>query len=135
MIAFYPEIKLVHVIAVLASGLLFLLRGSLVQVGRPDWAFAPLPRYLSYAIDTVLLTAAFALLSVLPPAVFTNGWLTVKLVLLPVYVVCGWMALRRGRGIRAGASWFAVAIAIYAFMLVVARLHDPLGPLRFLRLG
>lgn len=135
MIAFYPEIKLVHVIAVLASGLLFLLRGSLVQAGRPYWALAPFPRYLSYTIDTILLTAALALLSILPSGVFTNGWLTVKLLLLPAYVVCAWMALRRGNGSHAGTFWFAVAIAIYAFMLVVARSHDPMGPLRFLGLN
>ena len=38
MIEFYPEIKLVHVAAVIASGSLFVLRGSLMlagsQIGR-----------------------------------------------------------------------------------------------------
>lgn len=132
MIAYYPELKLLHVVAVLASGLIFLLRGTLVQVGRQRWALAPFPRYLSYTVDTILLTAALALLSVLPSAVFANGWLTVKLSLLPAYVVSGWLALRRGQRGRAGFLWFACAIAIYAFMVVVARFHDPLGPLYFL---
>ena len=135
MIEFYPEIKLVHVAAVLASGLLFLLRGTLVQLGRDRWALAAAPRYLSYAIDTVLLTAAFALLTVLPSAAFANGWLAAKMVLLPVYIACGWLALRRGSEGRARRGWFAAALAVFACMLVVARRHDPLGPVRLLLPG
>ena len=34
MLAFYPQIKAVHVAAVLLSGALFLMRGLLVQAGR-----------------------------------------------------------------------------------------------------
>ena len=34
MIELYPQIKALHVIAVLASGSLFLLRGLLVRAGR-----------------------------------------------------------------------------------------------------
>lgn len=135
MIEFYPQIKLVHVAAVLASGLLFLLRGTLVQLGADRWALAPVPRYLSWSIDTVLLTAAFALLTVLPSAVFANGWLAVKMVLLPVYIACGWLALRRGPGGGAPRGWFVAALAVFAFMLVIARRHDPLGPVRLLLPG
>jgi hypothetical protein len=39
MIEFYPQIKAVHVAAVIASGMLFLLRGSAVQLGA-KWAMA-----------------------------------------------------------------------------------------------
>ena len=55
------------------------------------------PRYLSYSIDSVLLTAALMLVTILPHAMYANGWLTVKLVLLVVYVVLGSFALKRGR--------------------------------------
>jgi hypothetical protein len=41
--------------------------------------FAPV-RYLSYTIDTVLLTAALMLWTILPSGLFANGWL---LALLP----------------------------------------------------
>src|SRR6187551_74890 len=56
MAALYPQIKLVHIWAVILSGALFALRGALTLAGSrlPQHA---LPRYLSYAIDTVLLTA------------------------------------------------------------------------------
>jgi uncharacterized membrane protein SirB2 len=66
MIEFYPQIKWVHIAAVLASGSLFLLRGLLLQAGKQGFAMAAPVRYLSYSIDTVLLTAAFMLLTILP---------------------------------------------------------------------
>ena len=128
MIEFYAEIKFAHVAAVLASGCLFLLRGILVQVGRNSWALAPLPRYLSYAIDTTLLTAAFMLLTILPATVYGNGWLVAKLALLPVYVALGWLALRSTASRRLG--YFAGALLAYTCMLAIARAHDPLGPIK-----
>ena len=49
---------------------------------------APL-RYLSYTIDTVLLTAALMLATILHQYPFVHAWLTVKVLLLVVYVVLG----------------------------------------------
>lgn len=130
MIEFYAQIRLAHVTAVLASGTLFILRGFLVSAGRGEWALAPLPRYLSYAIDSALLTAALMLLTILPSAVYANGWLAVKLALLPVYVALGWLALRRPRAGGRQLAYFAGALLAYLAMFAVARTHDPLGPIR-----
>jgi uncharacterized membrane protein SirB2 len=130
VIEFYAEIRLAHVAAVMASGSLFLLRGILVQVGRPAWALAPLPRYLSYAIDTTLLTAAFMLLTILPVAAFGNGWLIAKLTLLPAYIGLGWLALRGTARWRMG--YFVAALLAYTCMFAIARSHNPLGPINLL---
>jgi hypothetical protein len=65
MIEFYSQIKWVHVAAVLASGTIFLLRGLAVQ-GNARWPMTAPVRYLSYSIDTVLLTTALMLLSIFP---------------------------------------------------------------------
>ena len=127
MIEFYTEIRLAHVAAVMASGTLFVLRGILVQVGRPTWALAPLPRYLSYAIDTTLLTAALMLLTILPAAVYGNGWLLAKLALLPAYIGLGWLALRSTA--RRQLAYFASALLAYTCMFAIARAHNPLGPI------
>jgi uncharacterized membrane protein SirB2 len=129
MIEYYPHIKLVHVVAVVASGSLFLLRGIAVQAGMP-WAMAVPVRYLSYSIDIVLLTAALVLLTVLPAAVFANGWLWPKLGLLVVYVVLGTFALKRGRTPAVRSACFVGALVVFACMYLIARTHDPLGPLR-----
>ncbi|MCC6757965.1 MAG: SirB2 family protein [Arenimonas sp.] len=126
MIEFYVPIKTVHVAAVLASGGLFALRGALVLAGV-RWAMSAPLRYLSYSIDTVLLTAALMLATLLPGAVFANGWLAVKLTLLVLYVLLGSFALKRGRSRRTRALCFIAAITVYAFMYSVARTHQPLG--------
>ena len=129
MIEYYANIKLVHVAAVVASGSLFLLRGLAVQ-GGAAWAMARPVRYLSYSIDIVLLTAALMLLAVLPAAVFANGWLWLKLALLVVYVGLGTFALKRGRTRTVRLTCFVSALLVFAGMYVIARTHDPLGPLR-----
>lgn len=131
MLDFYPQIKFVHVATVLASGALFLARGTLVQAGI-SYAMAVPVRYLSYAIDTVLLTSALVLFAVLPSEVFANGWLTVKVILLFVYIGLGTFALKRGRTAKVRAVCFGAALLVYASMYSIARTHDPLGPLRVL---
>lgn len=134
MIEYYVELRLAHITAAIASGMLFLLRGLLVQADRGAWALAPIPRYLSYAIDTTLLAAALVLLTILPSQAFSNGWLAAKLALLPLYIGLGWGALRAQT--RARRLGFLVgAIAAFAAMYVIARAHDPLGPLPRLPAG
>jgi uncharacterized membrane protein SirB2 len=126
MIEFYPQIKTVHIAAVIASGLLFLIRGGAVQVGA-GWAMAAPLRYLSYTIDTVLLTAALMLATILHQFPFVQGWLTAKVQLLICYVVLGSFALKRGRtrGVRM-ACWSA-ALLVYLLIIGIARAHNPLG--------
>jgi len=126
VIEFYPQVRVVHIGAVLASGGLFALRGVGVLSGQ-RWPLAAPLRFLSYAIDTVLLTAALMLVAMLPAAVFANHWLAVKLGLLVVYVVLGSFALKRGRSARVRAVCFGAAIAVYACMFGIARTHQPLG--------
>lgn len=126
MLEFYLPIKHVHIAAVLLSGGLFFLRGMLLLNGR-TWAMSAPMRYLSYSIDTVLLAAALLLIAILPSAVFANGWLTLKLLLLLVYVLLGSFALKRGRSYKARCWCFVIAVLIYLFMISIARTHQPLG--------
>ncbi len=123
---FYPEIRLVHIVAVLASGGLFLVRGIALFAGA-GWAMIMPLRLLSYTIDTVLLTAALMLMTIVQQYPFVHAWLTVKVVLLVVYIALGVLAFRKGRthAVRLGC-WLA-ALAVYAFIISVARAHDPLG--------
>jgi uncharacterized membrane protein SirB2 len=123
---FYPEIRAVHIGAVLLSGTLFASRGIGVLLGA-RWPQAAPWRWLSVSIDTVLLTAALMLLNIVPAAVFANHWLSVKLTLLVVYVVLGSLALKRARSARARAICFAAAVLVFVGMLGIARTHQPLG--------
>jgi uncharacterized membrane protein SirB2 len=132
VIAYYLQVKWVHILAVLGSGVLFALRGLLVQLGAGNFALAWPLRLLSYAVDTVLLTAALMLFTMLPHAMFANGWLLAKLCLLPAYVVLGTYALKRARTPRVRLCCWLAALAVYATMLGIARMHHPTGWLRLM---
>jgi len=131
MIEFYPAIRHVHILAVILSGSLFALRG-IGMLMQSRWQQAPGVRYLSYSIDTVLLTAAMLLVVILPAAMFANHWLSVKLVLIVVYVVLGVFALRRGRTTRIRTVCYFAALLVFAAIVGIARAHHPLGWLLWL---
>lgn len=126
MIEFYPQIKAVHIACALLSVTLFALRGTLMLAGSSIANAAPL-RYLSYTIDTTLLTAAFMLMTLLHVYPIAVAWLTVKVMLIVVYIVLGAIALRRGRTRRARAIAFVAALAMFAFVVSIARARHPLG--------
>ena len=125
MFVFYPQIKLLHIVLVLASGAIFIVRGGAAVFGA-RWPYASWLKWSSATLDTFLLTSAAMLATILPRAMFANGWLTVKLGLLVVYIVLGVMAMRsRKRGAR--AAFYVAALATFAFILGIARMHHPWG--------
>ena len=126
MIEFYPQIKFAHVLCVILSGSLFALRGLMMLSGSRFTNHAAL-RYLSYAIDTTLLTAALMLVTILHQYPFVQAWLTVKVLLLVVYIVLGVFALRRGRTRQVRAICYFAALLVYASIIGVALAHDPRG--------
>ena len=131
MLEFYPQIKWVHILAVIASGSCFALRGAGVLAGARWPMWAPL-RYLTYTVDTVLLTAALMLATILHQYPFVHGWLTAKVCLLVVYIVLGSLALKRARTRRAQAWFYAAALVVFLLIVSIARAHHPLGILRIL---
>jgi len=126
MIEFYPQIKFVHVLCVILSGSLFALRGLMMLAGSRFANHSAL-RYLSYAIDTTLLTAALMLVTILHQYPFVQAWLTMKVLLLVVYIVLGVFALRRGRTRRVRVTCYFAALFVYAYIIGVALAHDPRG--------
>ena len=126
MIEFYPQIKQAHIGFALASGAIFALRGAGVLAGMrwPHWLAV---RWTSYTVDTALLTAAMMLLTILPGAMFSNGWLTAKLLLLVLYVVLGMFAIKRGRTRLAKAGFYVAALLTFAMIYSIARAHSPWG--------
>lgn len=126
---FYPHIKTAHIALVVASGLLFALRGTAVLAGQ-RWPLHGALRLGSVAIDTALLVAGVVLWWLLGLQPMRDPWLGAKLLLLLLYIVLGSLALKRARTPRARAMAFAAAIACYLFMVSVAVTHHPLGALR-----
>ena len=126
MIEYYAQIRLVHVVAVIASGSLFLARGAALFLGVHSAMAAPV-RYLSYSIDTVLLTAALMLMTIVHQYPFVHDWLTAKVLLLIAYIILGIFAFRKGGTRMVRITCWITAVAIYAFIFSVARAHHPLG--------
>lgn len=126
---FYDELRLIHIAAVCASGGLFFLRGLLINVWDSPLGMAAPVRYLSYVIDTILLAAALALIKIIHQYPGVDGWLTMKVALLVVYILLGSFALKRARGRRARLACWIGALAVFAAIVTVARAHHPLGAL------
>lgn len=126
MYEYYALIRWVHIVMVIASGTLFVLRGLAVQRNR-RWPMTMAVRYLSYGIDSALLAAALMLMVIVQQYPFVHAWLTVKVLLLIVYIVLGSIALKRGRTQRSRRMAFVSALVVYALLISVARYHHPLG--------
>ena len=67
------------------------------------------------------------MLTILPGAMFANGWLTLKVLLVVVYVVLGVHALRRGKTPAARALAYALALSTFIVIIGIARMHHPAG--------
>ena len=126
MAAWYLQILMIHVGCVIASGSLFCARGCMMLAGLRATNHTALRR-ISVAIDSLLLAAAIALTTIIHQYPFVRAWLTVKVVLLVVYIALGVFALRRGRTRATRAACFAAAIIVFLFIVTVARTHDPMG--------
>jgi uncharacterized membrane protein SirB2 len=123
---YYNEIKWVHISCVLLSGSLFASRG-LAMLGNSQYANNRVLARLSYVIDTVLLAAAMLLALAIHQYPFVQAWLTVKVVLLAIYILLGAFALRRGKTRWRRTGYFVAALAAYAFIISVAVTHNPRG--------
>jgi uncharacterized membrane protein SirB2 len=130
LLSWYPQIKQIHIGLVAASGLLFAVRGTAVLAAQ-GWAMRKPWRWLSYGIDTLLLSAGVTLWTILSLNPLRSPWFGTKLLLLALYVVLGSLALKRAPT----AAWqrlsFAAALGVYLFMASIASAHHPLGILHW----
>jgi len=127
MIEYYLQIRMVHISAVIASGLLFLLRAIGINGFAAFWPMHGWVRYLSYTVDTVLLTAALMLTTIIHQYPFLDAWLTVKVVMLMIYIALGSFGLKYGKTRRIRIVCSIAALTVYGYIITVARAHDPLG--------
>jgi len=122
----YLPLRHIHITCAILTIALFVLRGGLMLVDSP-WQRNVVLRYLPHAVDTVLLTTALILTTVVHQFPFATDWLTVKLLLLIIYIVLGSIALKRGRTRQIRVAAFIAALATVGFLVTVARAHHPLG--------
>lgn len=122
----YSTLVAIHVVTVLTTLALFVIRGAWMLAGSPRlrdrWV-----RVVPHAVDTVLLASGIALAWRLGQAPLADDWLTAKVIALVAYILLGSVALRRGRtrGMRLAA--FVAALAVFGYIVSVARMRDPWG--------
>lgn len=126
MSEYYLQLRGIHIGSAILSIALFALRGSLMLADSPRLRSLPM-RIVPHVVDTVLLASAVMLTMIVHQYPFVQGWLTMKVVLLVVYIVLGSIAIRRGRTKRIRTAAFFAALATVLFLVSVARAHDPLG--------
>jgi uncharacterized membrane protein SirB2 len=126
MTELYFGLRAVHITCAALTITLFVLRGVMMMGDSPLLSH-PVVRWTPVAVDTVLLTTALMLTTIIHQYPFTTAWLTVKVALLVVYIVLGSVALRPGRAKTIRVTAFLAALATVGFLVSVARTHQPLG--------
>lgn len=115
----YLGLKYFHMTCAALSGSLFLLRGvwmlrasSLLQA---KWV-----RIAPHIVDTLLLASAIGLAAWSQQYPGQQPWLTAKVGALLGYIVLGSVALKRGRTRGQRLAAFAGALALFAYIVLVA---------------
>jgi uncharacterized membrane protein SirB2 len=121
----YAALKMLHVISVAVSYLLFSLRSVWMMQGsaalQQRWV-----KITPHIVDTVLLASAIALASMIHQDPIHNSWLSAKVAGLLLYIGLGMMALRFGKSRRTRISaWIAAQIAFF-YIVLVAVTKNPL---------
>lgn len=115
----YLPIKTLHVAAVVVSGSLFALRGYWMARNSPRlrqrWV-----RIVPHVNDTVLLASATALCVIVGQYPFVQDWLTMKVLLLVVYIGLGMVAMRFGATLGLRVTAWLAAMLVFAAMILVA---------------
>ena len=124
--SYYVQILALHVGCVALSGTLFAVRG-LSRIADLSWTNLRVLRWTSWVVDSTLLGAAVLLSVIVRQYPFVDAWLTAKVLLLPVYIVLGTMALRGARTRAGRVTAFAAALLTFSYIVGVALAHDPAG--------
>lgn len=118
--------KYVHVSCVILSVCGFVLRGVWMLADSPllrqRWV-----RVFPHVVDTALLASAIALAIISSQYPLAQSWLTAKVIGLIAYILCGAIALKRGKTKTVRAVFFVVALLIFAYIVLVALNRSPLA--------
>ena len=115
----YLFIKTVHISCAVITFLGFSLRGYWMLVASKHLQHK-LIRSLPHLIDTLLLLSAIALVVMSRQYPFRVDWVTMKVLLLIIYIVLGTFALKRGKTRRIRGLCFALALLSIAAIFSIA---------------
>ena len=115
----YSTLKYLHMLTVAITLPLFLLRGF--------WMLADSPRLqarwlkiVPHVNDTLLLTAAIAMLVVAGLNPLQHPWVMAKIIGLLAYIGLGTVALKRGKTKAIRVQAMIAALGVFAYIIAVA---------------
>lgn len=121
----YFLLKHIHVTCAVISFALFFLRGIWSFNGSPimrqRWV-----KIVPHVVDTLLLVSALALAFTIQQYPFVDAWLTAKFFGLVLYILLGTIALKYGKTKAVRVSAWLAALAVFAYIVLVAKQHNPL---------
>lgn len=121
----YLALKHLHVTCVVLSGCGFLLRGLWMLRESPllgrRWV-----KVMPHVVDSTLLGSAITMAVISGQYPFVQGWLTAKFCGLLAYILCGTMALKRGRTKGVRSVFLVLALAAFTYIVSVALTRNPL---------
>jgi uncharacterized membrane protein SirB2 len=119
-------LKHLHLTCVAVSGFGFAVRGFWMLADSPmlgrRWV-----KLVPHLVDTLLLGSAIALAAISAQYPFVQGWLTAKVIGLLVYILCGTMALKRGKTKAVRAGFLLAALLVFIYIVTVALERSPYG--------
>lgn len=121
----YQALKHLHITCVTLSGLGFLLRVYWMQTGS-SWLQVRWTRIWPHLIDTLLLGSALSMAVLSAQYPLQQHWLTAKVLGLLAYILCGALALRRGRTRQLRLRYAGLAVIIFLYIVATAVRRDPL---------
>jgi uncharacterized membrane protein SirB2 len=115
----YSLLRLLHIGTVYVTLGLFITRGIWMLLDSPRlqerWV-----KVVPHLNDTLLLTAAIALVVVGDLDLLANPWLIAKIVALLAYIGLGSVALKRGRSKAVRVKAFVAALGVFGYIVAVA---------------
>ena len=121
----YVVLKHIHITAVIVSGLLFIWRGLRAMLGYSNNGFVY--RVLPHIVDTILLASAIYLAYLMHQYPFVHAWLTAKVIGLVLFIVFGYMAIKKAKDFLSRFFYFVLALAMYLYIIGVAHYHHVLS--------
>lgn len=121
----YMALKHIHMLCALLSLMGFLIRTTWAFQGSSLLTRKPV-KIAPHIIDTVFLLSAIGLVLTLKQYPFIHTWVSAKFFGLITYIVLGTLTLKRARNNQQRAVFFALSIATYAYIVMVARTKDAL---------
>ena len=83
-------------------------------------------KIVPHFVDTVLISSALGLAYAIEQYPFVDGWLTAKFFALVLHIILGSVAIKYGKTKNIRISAWLAAIAVFAYIVMVAMTHDPL---------